>query len=58
MNQEPKIPNPKKIAETLKKARRACQEMELARLELDEAIALLEQENRNQRKQYLNKVLN
>ncbi|MGI0480882.1 hypothetical protein ACN4EE_08825 [Geminocystis sp. CENA526] len=58
MNQEPKIPNPEKIAETLKKARRACQEMELARLELDEAIALLEQENRNQRKQYLNKVLN
>ncbi len=58
MNPEPKIPNPEKIAKTLKKARRACQEMELARLELDEAIALLEQENRNQRKQYLNKVLN
>ncbi|WPF87204.1 hypothetical protein WEU38_10305 [Cyanobacterium aponinum AL20118] len=56
-NQEPKIPNPEKIAETLKKARRACREMELAGLELDEAIALLEQENRNQRKQYLNKVL-
>lgn len=31
--------------------------MELAGLELDKAIALLEQENRNQRKGYLNKVL-
>ena len=39
MNQEPKIPNPEKIAETLKKARRACREMELAGLELDEAIS-------------------
>lgn len=39
MNQELKIPNPEKIAETLRKARRTCQEMELARLELDEAIA-------------------
>jgi hypothetical protein len=57
MNQEPKIPNPDKIAETLKKARRACQKMELARLELDEAIALLEQENRNQRKKYLSNIL-
>lgn len=57
MNQEPKIPNPEKIAETLKKARIACREMELAGLELDEAIALLEAENRNQRKKYLSKVL-
>lgn len=57
MNQEPKIPNPEKIAETLIKARRACREMELAGLELDEAIALLEAENRNQRKKYLTKVL-
>lgn len=57
MSQEPKIPNPEKIAETLKKARIACREMELVRLELDEAIALLEAENRNQRKKYLSKVL-
>ena len=39
MNQEPKIPNPEKIAETLKKTRRVCREMELAGLELDEAIS-------------------
>ncbi len=37
-NQEAKIPNPEKIAETFKKARRACGEMELAGLELDEAM--------------------
>jgi hypothetical protein len=38
MNQEPKIPSPEKIAQTIKKARLACQEMELAGLELDEAM--------------------
>ena len=39
MSQKPKIPNPEKIAETLRKYRIACREMELARLELDEEIS-------------------
>ena len=57
MNKKPVVPNPDKIAQTLSKAHRACQEMELAGLELEEVIVKLEQENRNQRKKYLSKVL-
>ncbi len=38
----PTIPDPKKIKQTLAKAHRNCQEMELAGIQLEEVIAKLD----------------
>ncbi|AFZ11399.1 hypothetical protein Cri9333_0428 [Crinalium epipsammum PCC 9333] len=43
------IPEPQKIKQTSVKVRRAIQEMEIAGLELQEAIDRLEEDNRQQR---------
>jgi hypothetical protein len=53
----PTLPDPEKIKQTLAKAHRNCQEMELAGIQLEEVIAKLEQENLTRRKQQLGKLL-
>ncbi len=50
-------PEPEKIKQTLARARRNCQEMELAGIQLEEVIAKLDREILTQRKQRLGKVL-
>ena len=57
MNFIPTIPDPEKIKQTLVRAHRNCQEMELAGIQLEEVIAKLDQEILTQRKQRLGKVL-
>jgi hypothetical protein len=51
------IPDPEKIKQTLAKAHRSCQEMELAGIQLEEVIAKLDREILIQRKQRLGKAL-
>jgi hypothetical protein len=51
------IPEPAKLRQTLAKAHRNCQEMELAGIYLEEAIVRIEQEVLTRRKQQLGKVL-
>ena len=58
MSSVPTIPEPEKIKQTLANAHRNCQEMELAGIYLEEAIAKIEQEILSRRKQQLGKVLN
>jgi hypothetical protein len=53
----PTLPEPEKIKQTLARAHRNCQEMELAGIQLEEVIAKLEQEILTRRKQHLGKVL-
>ena len=53
----PTLPDPEKIKQTLARAHRNCQEMELAGLYLEEAIVELEREISTQRKQQLGRVL-
>ena len=53
MNETIVWPNPEKVKKTLAEAHRACQDMELAGLELQEVIDMLEREVREQRKQRL-----
>ena len=53
----PTLPDPDKIKQTLARAHRNCQEMELAGIYLEEAIVKLEQEILTQRKQQLGEVL-
>ncbi len=43
------MPDPEKVKQTSAKARRAIQEMEIAGLELQAAIDMLEQQSRQQR---------
>jgi hypothetical protein len=50
-------PEPDKIKQTLARADRNCQEMELAGIQLEEVIAKLDREILTQRKQRLGKVL-
>ncbi len=50
-------PEPDKIKQTLTRAHRNCQEMELAGIQLEEVIAKLDREILIQRKQRLGKVL-
>lgn len=57
MNSTPTIPEPEKIKQTLDRAHRNCQEMELAGIYLEEVIAKIEQEILNRRKQRLGKAL-
>ena len=53
----PTIPDPEKIKQTLARAHRNCQEMELAGIQLEEVIAKLDLEISTQRKQRLEKAL-
>lgn len=57
MTDLPTLPDPEKIKQTLAKAHRNCQEMELAGIQLEEVIVKLEQENLTRRKQQLGKLL-
>jgi hypothetical protein len=57
MNSIPTQPDPEKIKQTLARAHRSCQEMELAGIQLEEVIAKLDREILTQRKQRLGKVL-
>jgi hypothetical protein len=57
MSSIPTIPDPEKIKQTLARAHRSCQEMELAGIQLEEVIAKLDREILTQRKQRLDKVL-
>lgn len=50
-------PDPEKIKQTLARAHRSCQEMELAGIQLEEVIAKLDREILTHRKQRLGKVL-
>lgn len=56
MSERQQMPDPETVKKTTANAHRACQEMELAGLELQEAIALLEQNIRQQRWQRLKQV--
>ena len=47
-----------KLKQTLAKAHRNCQEMELVGLQLEEAISRLEAENRQRRRQQLENLEN
>jgi hypothetical protein len=51
MNSIPTIPEPEKIKQTLARAHRNCQEMELAGICLEEVIVKIEQEILTRRKQ-------
>jgi hypothetical protein len=53
----PTLPDPEKIKQTLAKAHRNCQEMELAGIQLEEVIAKLDREILTQRKRRLGKAL-
>lgn len=57
MTQIPELPNQKKVKQTLANCHRSCQEMELAGLQLEEALVKIEQENRQKRIQQLGKIL-
>jgi hypothetical protein len=46
-----------KLKQTLAKAHRNCQEMELVGLQLEEAISRLEAENRQRRRQQIERTL-
>ena len=56
MSETPQMPSPEKVKQTTEAAHLACQEMELAGLELQEAIAMLEQNIRAQRLRRLRRV--
>lgn len=57
MSSIPTIPDPEKLKQTLARAHRNCQEMELAGIQLEEVIAKLDREILNQRKQRIGKAL-
>ena len=56
MNETPFLPDPEQVKQTLAKAHRACQDMELAGLELQEVIEILERNIREQRLKRLKQV--
>ena len=57
MTSMPTLPDPEKIKQTIARAHRNCQEMELAGIQLEEVIVKFEQEILTQRKQQLGKLL-
>lgn len=57
MTNQPLMPDPEKVKQTIASSRRRRLEMEIVELELDEAIAKLEHHNRQKRLQRLRQVL-
>ena len=57
MNQQPQIPDPEQVKQTVARARRRCREMALVGLQLEDIIARLEARNREVRKQRLKRFL-
>jgi hypothetical protein len=57
MSSMPNVPDPGKIKQTLARAHRNCQEMELAGIQLEEVIVKLDREILTKRKQQLEKTL-
>ena len=57
MNEMSYIPELEKIKQTVAKSRRRREEMELAGLELESVIVMLERENQKRRIQHLKRVL-
>lgn len=58
MTNQPSMPDPDKVKQTVANSRRRRLEMELAGLELEEVLAKLEHYNRQQRMERLKQVLN
>ena len=56
MSERIKIPDSQQVQQTVARSRRRRQEVELAKLQLEEFIAKLEAENREQCRQYLKKL--
>ncbi|MGK7904552.1 MAG: hypothetical protein AB4352_24730 [Hormoscilla sp.] len=56
MSEIQQMPDPERVKQTIAKAHRACQEMELAGLELQEVIDQLERNIREQRLQHLRRL--
>ncbi len=56
MSEIQQMPDPEKVKQTIAKAHRACLEMELAGLELQEVIDQLERNIREQRLQRLRRL--
>ena len=56
MSEIRQIPDPETVKRTISNAHRACQEMELAGLELQEVIDMLERNIREQRLRRLRQV--
>ncbi len=57
MNEMSYLPELDKIKQTVAKSRRRREEMELAGLELESVIVMLEQENQKRRIKHLKRVL-
>ena len=57
MNEMSYLPELEKIKQTVAKSRRRREEMELAGLELESVIVMLEQENQKRRIKHLKRVL-
>lgn len=58
MTNQPSMPDPDKVKQTVANSRRRRLEMELAGLELEEVLAKLEHYNRQQQMERLKQVLN
>jgi hypothetical protein len=56
MSETRQMPDPEKVKQTIANAHRACQEMELAGLELQEVIDMLDRNIREQRLKRLRRV--
>ena len=56
MSETPSLPDLEKVKQTIETAHRACQDMELAGLELQEIIDLLDKNIREQRLRRLRRV--
>lgn len=57
MNESKKVPSLEQVRDTVAKSRRRRQELELARLELEDLILKLEESNVNRRRQQLERSL-
>ena len=55
---QPQIPSAERVQQTIDNARRACRDMELAGLELQEVIEILERNVREQRLRRLKRLSN
>lgn len=58
MTESMEMPNSEKIKETLARSRHRRKELELLQIELEELIATLESESREQRQEQLQKYFN